>query len=84
MKRREWDAELILDGEHFSRGCTGFPSKAEAERWLASAIESLNHHDGYKNYPYGKKHGEPRKVASSRVHCVWRDRDNAPTYIYDY
>jgi hypothetical protein len=83
MKCREWDAELILEGEYFSRGCTGFESKAEAERWLVRAVESLNHDDGYGNYPYGLRHGEPRKVASTKVHCVWRDR-HVPTYIYDY
>lgn len=83
MKRREWDAELILEGEHFSRGCKGFGSKADAERWLKRAVELLGHDDGYGNYPYSVEHGKPCKVASTRVHCVWRE-DNEWAYILDY
>lgn len=83
MKRREWDAELILEGEHFSRGRKGHATKAEAERWLKLMIEHLKQDDGQGNYPYSVEHGKPCKVASTRVHCVWRD-DNEWTYILDY
>ena len=45
-----WCVRLILNGEFVSRGCIGFPSKAEAQQWLATTVKLNKTGKFYKGY----------------------------------